>query len=140
MMQRRVLQAVCRPGRPDASRTRGISFQTTALPHARGAMRAADANRTARGAADRLERPASPHDNACEAALAHASHCPASVQHTMYAQRFREAERRRVQPPSRAARGLFRAPAPSRGYDACRPLQPAFDCPPMRHPILEETT
>ncbi|WP_155640713.1 hypothetical protein [Burkholderia pseudomultivorans] len=103
-------------------------------------MRAAHANRTARVAADRLERLASPLHNAGEAALAHASHCPASVQRPMRAQRLREGERRRIRPPSCAARGLFRAPAPSREYDACRPPQPAFDCPTMRHPILEETT
>ncbi|MCA7955278.1 hypothetical protein LGM43_33990 [Burkholderia seminalis] len=126
-MQRRILQAVCRPGGPDVARATRISFQTAARAAMLGIMRAVDRNRTARVVADRLDnvlpqpRGVPPHGSAGT------SRGAAAARRHAIARQQRTPARRRPGAGARAMRHAFRRRTPSRGYDARRGMQPVFE-------------
>ncbi|WP_175871682.1 hypothetical protein [Burkholderia sp. BCC0397] len=128
-MQRRILQAACRPGDPEFTRAARISFQTAACATMHGVMRAVDRNRTARVVADRLDGVSPPPHDARRPAVAYPSRCPAAVHRQTIARRHRVPARHRIGSCAQAVRHDFRTRTPSRGYDACRMPQPVFEHP-----------
>jgi len=137
-MQRRILQAVCRPGGPDVTRAARISFQTAAPAATLGIMRAVDRNRTARVAADRLDNVSpQPHD-ASRYGSADTSPGAASVRRHAIARQHRTPARHRLGARTRAVRHACRRRTPSRGCDARRGMQPVFEY--TSHPAPRRAT
>ncbi|KGC09078.1 hypothetical protein DM43_6355 [Burkholderia cepacia] len=128
-MQRRILQAACRPGDHEVARAARISFQTTAHATMLGIMRAVGRNRTARVVVDRLDGESAPLHDARWRAVAYASRYPVAVRGQTIARRYRVPARHRIESRAQAVRHDFRARAPSRGYDACRVPPPVFEHP-----------
>ncbi|WP_322088539.1 hypothetical protein [Burkholderia sp. BCC1999] len=126
-MQHQVLQAVCRPGSPDATRAARISFQTAVLAAMLGIMRAVDRNRTVCFVADRLDGLSPRRRDALRHDLMDPSRCPASVQQRAVAPQRRAPGNSRIALHVQAPRHGFPTRTPSRGCDACRTLQPVFE-------------
>jgi len=126
-MQRDVLQAVCRPGAPDAPRAARISFQTAARAVTCDTMRAADRNRTTPRIANRLDGVSHARRGLPVRMVSPASRCPASVRRQARAARQRTPGRHRLEALARTVQPRFRTRTPSRGCDACRTLHPVFD-------------
>ncbi|BAX59086.1 hypothetical protein BSFP_019050 [Burkholderia stabilis] len=101
-------------------------------------MRAADRNRTARVAADRLDGcPPQRHD-VLRPVSACASRCPASVRRQALAPQRRVPGSSRIARHAHAPQRGFRMQIPSRGCDARRTLQPVFEHP--SHPAPRRAT
>jgi hypothetical protein len=128
-MQRKILQAACRPSDPEVTRAARISFQTAARATIHGAMRAVGRNRTARVIADRLDGVSPPPHVARRQAVAYPSRCAAAMRRQTCARRHRVPARHRIGSCAPAVRHDFRTRTPSRGYDARRVPQPVFEHP-----------
>ncbi|WP_157768616.1 hypothetical protein [Burkholderia ambifaria] len=125
-MQRDVLQAACRPGRPDAPRAARISFQTDAQMVATGTVRAAGRNRTTPRVADRLDGLSNERLDLAGRRSTRASRSLDSVRAQAPAARHRAAAGNRIRSYARTVQPRFGTRTPSRGCDACRTPHPVF--------------
>ncbi|PFH27872.1 hypothetical protein BX604_1618 [Burkholderia sp. JKS000303] len=137
-MQRQVLQAVCRPGHPDALRAVRISFQTVSRAVMSGIARAADRNRTAHGVADRLDGLSHARHDVPDSARLRASRRPALPHRHACTSWHRTRAGQRIASRASAVRPRFRMRTPSRGCDACRTQQPVSDR--VSHPAPRRAT